>query len=74
LQEKFYEHSFVFTLNANEDPKNSSGTDFDDSQGVKEQLETFPSSPNQDRYFNCLCIVFNEIISSTKKGTYINAD
>jgi hypothetical protein len=33
LYEQFYEQCFVFTMNANEDPKNSSGTEFDASHG-----------------------------------------
>lgn len=74
LYEQFYEQSFVFTMNANEDPKNSFGTDFDASNNQADLMDTFPSSGRYDRYFNCLCIIFNELVSSESKGRFLNAD
>ena len=37
-------------------------------------MDTFPSSGSQDRYFNCLCIIFNELVSCESREGFLKAD
>lgn len=65
IQDMLYQHGsqieqyFVFTLNASEDAQAQTNDENDD-----EVLETFPGESQSDRYYNCLCIIFNEIVST----------
>lgn len=50
-------------MNANEEIINKSSSDDDITTDLNENLETFPGLNNLDKYYNCLCVVFNELIS-----------
>lgn len=50
---------------------NANSDDVKSDTSMEEILETFPGGNSQDRYFNCLCVVFNEIISSNSGPTFV---
>jgi len=58
------ESCFVFTLNANEEGQSDiSGPLPSGVSSSSFHQETYPGTSSADKYFNCLCVVFTELIS-----------
>ena len=51
-------------MNANEEAQSENSVSYDRIQN-SQYLETFPAGGSQEKYYNCICVVFNELITES---------
>ncbi|CDW77603.1 UNKNOWN [Stylonychia lemnae] len=56
------ESCFIFTMNASEDMQSDTSLTKSRNQS-NEYQETFPDGVTSEKFYSCLCVVFNELIS-----------